>query len=218
MIKIEQNTNVWITSDTHFSHKNICRGVTNWRLPNGEIPVGQTRDFTTIEKMNTAIVNNINSVVGQDDILIHLGDWSFGGFEQIREFWDRLVCKNIHLLLGNHDHHIDRNRDGSQGLFQSVSHYNTLEIGDYKFQLMHYPISSWDGLNKGVMHLHGHCHLPTNKRFGVGKRMDVGMDGHPEFRPYNLIREVVPLLKNRPIKSEMGDDHHMDEIINKDKG
>jgi calcineurin-like phosphoesterase family protein len=218
MIKIDTNTNVWVTSDSHFSHKNICRGVTNWRLPNGEIPVGQTRDFTTIEKMNTSIVNNINSVVGQDDILIHLGDWSFGGFEQIREFWDRLICKNIHLILGNHDHHIDRNRDGSQGLFQSVSHYNTVEIGDYKFQLMHYPISSWDGLNKGVMHLHGHCHLPTNKRFGVGKRMDVGMDGHPEFRPYNLIREIVPLLKNRPIKSEIGEDHHTDEIINKDKG
>jgi len=218
MIKIDTNTNVWVTSDSHFSHKNICRGVTNWRLPNGEIPVGQTRDFTTIEKMNTAIVNNINEVVGQDDILIHLGDWSFGGYEQIREFWDRLVCKNIHLILGNHDHHIDRNRDGSQGLFQSVSHYNTVEIGDYKFQLMHYPISSWDGLNKGVMHLHGHCHLPTNRRFGVGKRMDVGMDGHPEFRPYNLIREVVPLLKKRPIKSEIGEDHHKDDIVNKDKG
>lgn len=218
MIKIDTNTNVWVTSDSHFSHKNICRGVTNWRLPNGEIPVGQTRDFTTIEKMNTAIVNNINEVVGQDDILIHLGDWSFGGYEQIREFWDRLVCKNIHLILGNHDHHIDRNKDGSQGLFQSVSHYNTVEIGDYKFQLMHYPISSWDGLNKGVMHLHGHCHLPTNRRFGVGKRMDVGMDGHPEFRPYNLIREVVPLLKKRPIKSEIGEDHHTDEIVNKDKG
>jgi hypothetical protein len=68
------------------------------------------------------------------------------------------------------------------------------------------------------MHLHGHCHLPTNKRFGVGKRMDVGMDGHPEFRPYNLIREVVPLLKNRPIKSEIGEDHHTDDIVNKDKG
>jgi calcineurin-like phosphoesterase family protein len=218
MIKIDTNTNVYVTSDTHFSHKNICRGVTNWRLPNGEVPVEQTRDFATIEKMNTAIVNNINQVVGQDDILIHLGDWSFGGFEQTREFWDRLVCKNIHLIIGNHDHHIDRNRDGSQGLFQSVSHYNTLEIGDYKFQLMHYPISSWDGLNKGVMHLHGHCHLPTNKRFGVGKRMDVGMDGHPEFRPYNLIREVVPLLNKRPIKSEIGEDHHTDEIVNKDKG
>lgn len=218
MIKIDTNTNVWITSDTHFSHKNICRGVTSWRLPNGEVPVEQTRDFATIEKMNTAILNNINQVVGQDDILIHLGDWSFGGFEQIREFWDRLVCKNIHLILGNHDTHIEKNRENIQDLFLSVSHYNTLEMGDYKFQLMHYPISSWDGLNKGVMHLHGHCHLPTNKRFGVGKRMDVGMDGHPEFRPYNLIREVVPLLNKRPIKSEIGEDHHTDEIVNKDKG
>ena len=217
MIKIDTNTNVWITSDTHFSHKNIVCGVTNWRLPNGEVPVEQTRDFATIEKMNTAIVNNINEVVGQDDILIHLGDWSFGGFEQIREFWDRLVCKNIHLILGNHDHHIENNRDGIQDLFQSISHYNTLEVGGNKFRLMHYPISSWDGLNKGVMHLHGHCHLPTSKRFGVGKRMDVGMDGHPEFRPYH-IDECVRLLKDRPIKSEIGDDHHTDEIVNKDKG
>ena len=168
--------------------------------------------------MNTAIVNNINQVVGQDDILIHLGDWSFNGFDQIREFYNRLVCKNIHLILGNHDTHIERNRDNIQELFLSVSHYNTLEIGDYKFQLMHYPISSWNALNKGVMHLHGHCHLPTNKRFGVGKRMDVGMDGHPEFRPYNLMREVVPLLNKRPIKSEIGEDHHTDELVNKDKG
>ncbi len=77
---------------------------------------------------------------------------------------------------------------------------------------MHYPISSWDGLSKGVIHLHGHCHLPTDLRFGKGKRMDVGMDGHPEFRPYNVIRECVPLLKNRPIQSEMSWDHHTEEM------
>ena len=48
----------------------------------------------------------------------------------------------------------------------------------------------------------------------VGKRMDVGIDGMWEFRPYNLLREVVPLLKNRPIKSEIINDHHTDEIVN----
>jgi calcineurin-like phosphoesterase family protein len=225
MIKIPVDTknnpevNVWITSDTHYSHKNICRGVTAWRTKEGEIPVSQTRDFATIEKMNSTIVNNINEVVGQDDMLIHLGDWSFGGFEQIREFWDRIICKNIHLVLGNHDHHIENNRDGSQGLFKSVSHYNTLEIGQFKFRLMHYPISSWDGLGKGVMHLHGHCHLPNNLKLSKGQRMDVGMDGHTEFRPYNVYREVVPLLRNRPKVSEIGDyDHHLDELQNKDKG
>ena len=225
MIKIPVDTtnnpeiNVWITSDTHYSHKNICRGVTAWRTKEGEIPVSQTRDFSTIEKMNSSIVNNINEVVGQDDMLIHLGDWSFGGFEQVREFWDRIICKNIHLVLGNHDHHIENNRDGSQGLFKSVSHYNTLEIGQFKFRLMHYPISSWDGLGKGVMHLHGHCHLPNNLKLSKGQRMDVGMDGHTEFRPYNVYREVVPLLRNRPKVSEIGEyDHHLDELQNKDKG
>ena len=225
MIKIPVDTtnnpeiNVWITSDTHYSHKNICRGVTAWRTKEGEIPVSQTRDFATIEKMNSSIVNNINEVVGQDDMLIHLGDWSFGGFEQVREFWDRIICKNIHLVLGNHDHHIENNRDGSQGLFKSVSHYNTLEIGQFKFRLMHYPISSWDGLGKGVMHLHGHCHLPNNLKLSKGQRMDVGMDGHTEFRPYNVYREAVPLLRNRPKVSEIGEyDHHLDELQNKDKG
>jgi hypothetical protein len=26
------------------------------------------------------------------------------------------------------------------------------------------------------------------------------------------------MLRDRPIRSEMGDDHHTDEIVNKDKG
>jgi len=159
MIKIETDSkgrptsDVWIFSDPHFNHKNICRGTTNWRTPEGEVPVSQTRDFPTLEKMNTAIVNNINENVMQDDILICLGDWSFGGYDSIREFWDRIVCKNIHLILGNHDHHIENNRGGSQGLFKSVSHYNTLKIQEHTFRLMHYPISSWDGLNKGTTSL-----------------------------------------------------------------
>lgn len=212
MIKIDKDINVWITSDTHYNHKNICRSTTNWRTTDGEIPVSQTRDFRDLNHMNSTIINNINEFVGQDDVLIHLGDWSFGGFEYIREFWDRLVCKNIHLILGNHDHHIERNRDGVQGLFKSVSVYNTLLYNDYYFQLMHYPISSWDGLNKGYMHLHGHCHLPTHMRFGNGRRMDVGMDGSPEFRPYN-IKECIKLLKDRENLSEMPKDHHVERLI-----
>jgi calcineurin-like phosphoesterase family protein len=219
MIKITQNNdnrtpNIWVFSDPHYGHKNICRGVTEWRTEDGKIPFDQTRDFKTLDQMNDTIVHNINSVVGQDDILICLGDWSFGGFENVEKFWDRLICKNIHLILGNHDHHIERDREDIQKLFLSVSHYETLQVGKYTFRLMHYPISSWDGLNKGVFHLHGHCHLPTHMRFGRGQRMDVGMDGHPEFRPYNLMTEIVPLLKGRPILSEMPEDHHTERLLN----
>jgi calcineurin-like phosphoesterase family protein len=105
MLKIDLNfgQKLFVTSDTHYNHKNICRGVTNWRTADGEIPISQTRDFKNLDHMNDAIVNKINEVIGQDDILIHLGDWSFGGFESIKEFRDRLICKNIYLIYGNHD-------------------------------------------------------------------------------------------------------------------
>ena len=219
MIKIEKNNDgtfpeVWIFSDCHYNHSNICRGTTNWRTMDGEIPVEQTRDFATLEKMNEAILNGINWNVGQDDILICLGDWSFGGFEYIEEFRNRIVCKNVHLVLGNHDHHIERNKGDIQKLFTSVSHYETLIIDKKVFRLFHYPIQSWNGMNSGDIHLHGHVHLPPNRKFGQGKKMDVGIDGHPEFRPYNIMREIVPIMDKRDVRSDMPNDHHVDRLLN----
>jgi len=211
MIKIDNDRKVWIISDTHFGHKNICRGVTEWRLPDGSVPLSQTRDFNTIEQMNETIVNNINSVVGQDDVLIHLGDFSFGGFENIQRFRDRILCKEIHLILGNHDTHIENNRDNVQELFTSVNHYTKLIYKFKTFVLFHYPIASYDGLNKGHIHLHGHVHLPTNLRFGKGKKMDVGMDGHPTFGVYDM-DEIIRIMGKREIASDMLFDHHTDEL------
>lgn len=214
MIKIDSDIKVWITSDTHYNHTNICRGTTNWRTPDGKIPVSQTRNFETIYKMNDAIVNNINEVVGQNDLLIHLGDWSFGGFESIEELYNRLVCKNIHLILGNHDHHIDLNRDNIRKLFLSVSWFEQFKYQGETIEVCHYPISSWNSLRKGRVHLHGHCHLPNHKKITCGRRMDVGMDGHPEFRPYDLLKEIINPMKNQPIGSELGaDDHHLNDIV-----
>lgn len=216
MIKIDNNINVWITSDTHYSHRNIVRGVTNWRLPNGEIPVNQTRDFDTIEKMNSTIVNNINEVVGQDDVLINLGDLSFGGFDQIEEFYNRLVCKNIHLILGNHDDHIKRNRENIQKLFLSVSEYNTLEYKDlsgmtHKFILCHYPICSWNGMKKGVYHLFGHLHSSKERKLMSGRSMDVGMDGN-DLNPYH-INDIIKILSGRPVTyNTLKSDHHLDDM------
>jgi calcineurin-like phosphoesterase family protein len=211
MIKLDKEKKVWVTSDTHYSHKNICRGVTDWRLPNGDIPLDQTRDFPTIDKMNSVIVDNINASVGQDDILIHLGDWSFGGFEKIEEFHNRLICKNIHLILGNHDHHIDKNRGDIRSLFKSVSWFDQFEYMGETIEMCHYPLSSWNGLNKGRIHLHGHVHLSNDKKI-LHRRMDVGMDGNLEFEPYNL-HDVIKMLKKKDIGSEMGSlDHHIDDI------
>lgn len=76
---LEKGQNIFFTSDTHYSHSNICRATSKWGDDN------LTRDFKSLDQMNTELVNNINEIVGENDILIHLGDWSFGGFENIAD-------------------------------------------------------------------------------------------------------------------------------------
>lgn len=213
-LKLEKHQRVWFTSDTHYNHTNICRGTTRWANADD-----LTRDFRTLSEMNDRIVAGINAAVGQDDILFHLGDWSFGGFDSIAEFRNRINCKNIHLILGNHDHHIDRDKEGIRSLFSSVNQYlelnikynqNTMIPGDTSFVLMHYPIMSWNKMNDGVIHLHGHVHLPPNRRIGKGKMMDVGVDGN-ELDPISLTK-VLTLMNPRPIASGFEFDHHVKRV------
>jgi calcineurin-like phosphoesterase family protein len=209
--KLMTSGTVWITSDTHYHHKNICRGVTNWRTQEGKIPVSSTRDFRDLDEMDSAIINNINSKVGQDDTLIHLGDVAFGGFDRLEQFLDRLICKNIYLVLGNHDHHIKNDRGFIKDRFMSVQNYLEVNVEDENFVLCHYPLQSWHGLNKGVIHLHGHVHLSAQNKWGNGRRLDVGMDGN-NMQPYK-ITEIVHMMDRREIGSDMSNDHHMDDLV-----
>ena len=216
-IVLEKDQNLFFTSDTHYGHTNICRATTRWTDADNV-----TRDFKSLDHMNDTIADNINEIVNENDILIHLGDFSFGGFDNISEFRNRIVCKNIHLVLGNHDHHIERNKENIQDLFASVNHYINLDIrrpssirkgemDKFKFVLMHFPIASWDGMNDGVMHLHGHVHLPKHQRIAGGRAMDVGVDGNDMY-PLGMF-EVLNLLKNQPIKSlSLPKDHHEKRI------
>ncbi len=210
--------NIWFTSDTHYGHKNICRGTTSWtdadRL---------TRDFKTLEQMNAAIVDNINAYVQQDDILFHLGDWSFGGLHNVIAFRNQIVCQNVHLVLGNHDQHIERDHNNLKHLFSSVQQYLELDVRMYddpikqtklvmkqEFVLMHYPIQSWNQMNYGSIHLHGHVHLPPHLRLGKGKMMDVGVEGN-DLKPISLL-EVMQIMAKQPIASNLPFDHHIERV------
>ena len=208
--------NIWFTSDTHYSHKNICRGVSEWKSSRF------TRDYMDLDKMNDAIVNNINAVVMPDDILFHLGDWSFQGIENVTKFRERIMCENVHLILGNHDHHMKRNTDGLQSLFASVNKMLDVQvkvdhgpkmIAASKFELVlcHFPIASWENMNKGVIHLHGHVHLRRQHRLHDGKSMDVGVDGN-DLHPHNL-RDILSIMSKQPIaKLTLPKDHHEEEM------
>ena len=211
-LNLNKGQRLWFTSDTHYNHANICSATTKWTDP------VTCREFKTLEHMNAHLVGNINEVVGQDDILFHLGDWSFGGFEQIELFRNQIVCKNVHIITGNHDHHIENNREGVQSLFSSVNKYLNLVVkynvgtplmGEERFALMHFPIASWDNMARGAIHLHGHVHFDPSKRIGKGKMMDVGCDGNMLY-PIQM-QEVLRIMNKQPIKSMFEFDHH--EIV-----
>lgn len=208
---------IWITSDTHYWHKNICLGSSAWKDKSG------CRDFNNPKEMSEALVNSINKYVQQDDTLYHLGDWSFGGQENILNFWNRLICKNIKLVPGNHDSHIKKNKPfknlfikdgyisefdekGSKSLapnhlFTVLPELTSFIYEKQKFIFCHYPIDEWKDMDRGSIMLHGHCHgnindCETNTFY---KRMDVGIDWK-EFRPYS-IEEIIKIMNKRKIKT-----------------
>lgn len=210
-------------SDTHYGHGNIAgKNTSMWK--------DGYRHYNSIVEMNQDLVKSINKTVAEDDELFHLGDWSFGGIENIWNFRKQLRCKNIHLILGNHDHHIEDNkalpnvyRDVSKTLrddfhaiishgtvfakelFTSVSHYKEVVINGKHLILSHYGHRVWHGSHKGWIHLYGHSHdsLPP-----YGKSMDVGVDtairmlGEP--RPFSY-EEIMDFMKKQPLEFP---DHH----------
>jgi len=200
---------IWFTSDTHFHHSNLTKGETHW--PDDS----RCRDFATVKEMDELIVHNINENVKPDSILFHCGDWSFGGIDRIQEFRDRINCKNVHLLRGNHDKHITKLGTNVMG-FASVNDYLKIDIDGLGIVLSHYPKKSWHHSYYGVWMLFGHCHgnlrnqIPSwilkglieeerwddiralandEKIEGIypdGYSIDIGIDTHPEFRPYHF--------------------------------
>lgn len=211
-IVIKPGQNLWFTSDTHYSHKNICRGVSEW--PDSSL----TRDFQTIEQMNKALVDNINACVKEDDILIHLGDWSFGGFPNVAIFFSELKVNDVRIMLGNHDERIEGNKDGIQALFtqvwRGIQNLQVAYEGEGKSEhtklvISHYPIASWENMNRGWIHLHGHVHLHPHKALGQGKSLDVGVDGN-NLKPYSF-DEIRAIMSKQPIKHlRLPQDHHED--------
>jgi calcineurin-like phosphoesterase family protein len=194
--------NIWITSDTHHSHTNIA-GPSISRWENGY------RDFNSVHQMNIALTDGINKYVKEDDILYHLGDWSFGGAHNIKHFRDSIICKNIHLIRGNHDQHIVdkviKFHDTSFNpidLFSSVQDVLEVSHGKNRFFMSHYPHLSWHHASKGVIMLHGHEHGSFNHLNKNTLRMDVGVDSAKmilsEFRPFS-IEEVINLNSRKKI-------------------
>ena len=187
-MKIKLHGEIFFTADTHFGHANIIDF--------------NRRPFTSPEEMEDRIIRNINSDVPPGGTLILAGDFTcHANKEKVRELRNRIHCKNIHFVKGNHD------KDYSQDhIFTSVSDRLELKTDYGLFIVSHFPMVEWEAAHYGSVHLHGHIHTTGEynqenlhkkyiDRFQYGHKpkdpdlplriYDVGVDAN-NYRPVSL--------------------------------
>lgn len=73
---------IWVTSDTHFGSERTM-----------EL---SKRPFESVEDMDNKMIENWNSVVDDDDLIIHLGD--FGNYDVVNRLKGKII-----LICGNYE-------------------------------------------------------------------------------------------------------------------
>ena len=172
--------NLFFTSDLHLGHANIIRF--------------SNRPFSCVQEMDECLTENINKVVGVNDTLYILGDVSFRSKKaDTLGLLRRINCKDLHLIVGNHDK--DYSRDG---VFKTINVYEELKYSPNELPLVlfHYPIESWNRKCHGSLHLHGHIHsigsdLNVRRFIGENYAYDVGVDAN-NYEPVCL-EEILAL-------------------------
>ena len=130
-------------ADLHFGHRN-CLAFDN-------------RPIKDTEEHDKALIERWNSVVGMDDDVWILGDFSWYSVMKTIEIYKQLNGVK-HLVVGNHDHKLLRNKD-IQALFAEITNYKEIDFGNNcGVVLSHYPIPCFNHHYYGWYHLYGHVH------------------------------------------------------------
>ena len=176
---MEELDNIWVTSDSHFFHGSIIkycnRPWNSGKDSDGNIIVTQN----DIDEMNEEMIRRWNSVVPNDGIVYHLGDFALGDRNKIKEILPRLNGK-INLIMGNHD---TKSVDFYYECGFNRVYDHPILLKDF-FILSHEPISF---LNKNSCfgNIYGHVHdSDVYKTFSVNSCC-VCVERH-DYKPINL--------------------------------
>lgn len=159
------------------------------------------RDYGSLEEMNDTLVTRFNETVRATDKLYLLGDVAFGGKDNVGVFMNRLNCKNVYLVYGNHDAHIIRDVN-LRGYFNRADYYMDAHIDGQMVCMFHYSARVWENSHKGSWFLYGHSH-GSIPEIPNAKTMDVGVDTNDMY-PYSF-DELKKIMDKR---HTMAVDHH----------
>lgn len=166
---------IYFTSDLHLGHDR------DW--------LWGKRGFSNgVVEMGNTIIENINKTVRPDDELYILGDLMLIDDSWINEIRS-LQCRNIHIILGNHDTANRINLYRACWNVVEITYATILKYGKYKFYLSHYPTLTGNTDDKGprnaLINLHGHTHQTTNFIDGKWNMYHVGVDSH-DMKPVSI--------------------------------
>ena len=182
------------TSDCHFQHINIVKGISTWS------DTSKCRPFATIEEHNEVILDGINSAAGPDDRVIIAGDFCFGNHENIPKFRELIICRNVWVVKGNHDHKLWKYH---RGCFQNTTKFiDDLYIDKQKIVICHYALQVWEDNNRGSWMLCGHSHGNLDHT-DDGKILDLCPEDH-DYKPWTF-EQVKECMDSRTIVAK---DHH----------
>lgn len=196
MVTKYPESGVFFTSDTHFGHSKIieyCK-----------------RPFSSIEEHDKALIQNWNSVVGQDDTVFHLGDFAYGNSQFIANTIKQLNG-NIILVKGNHD--LRNINPTLYNIFSDVVYQARILIDNQTVYLNHFPFLCFEHgdinlyKNNYSIQLFGHVHSgPLTSSEDVNRlnvllptQYDVGVDNN-NFTPISWI-DVRDKIKQQIDKS-----------------
>lgn len=160
--------NVFLVSDTHFGHANICKFTNEDGSP--------LRPWDDVNEMDEDMVRFWNEIVRPNDKVYHLGDLVIN--DRHLKTIERLNGTKV-LIKGNHD---TAKLSKYVPLFKDVRSYHVLK----GLIFSHIPIHE-DSLNRFGCNVHGHLHGGLVKKDGIidTRYFNVCVE-HTNFRPILL--------------------------------
>lgn len=157
----------FITSDIHFSHRNIMNFC----------PVTRARFNNDVEFMDNEIIREWNQKVSPRDHTYILGDVAFCNAGKAVGYLSRMNGSKT-LICGNHDTKLLKSKD-FDNCFDVIQDYYSITVDGVKCIMFHYPIAEWDQCHRGSVHFHGHLH-GNPSGLEQYRALDVGMDATGE--------------------------------------